>query len=163
MMRKFLKVLVCMLLMLSCVMTPIAATAASRTAYILKVSADYARMRKGPYGNYGIITTLRKGTKVFYGGENAGAYCKVYLDNGVAGYVYRSYLSGYGAVNKNNVYMTTAPTTYYTRSGSSLKKAGTVGKGQFVLVYKRNGNWVFAKNLNGANGYMKLGTLRKVF
>lgn len=162
-MRRFLRVFVCVVMILTCTMTPFAANAASKSAYILKVNTDYARMRRGPYGNYGIITTLRRGTKVLYGGENAGSYCKVYLTNGTSGYVYRSYLSNYGAVSKNNIYMTTASTDFYIRSGNSPKWVGTVPRSQFVLVYKTNGSWAFVKSLTGATGYMKLGTLKKVF
>lgn len=161
--RKFLKVLVCLMLILSCTAAPVAASAASKPAYILKVSADYARLRQGPYGSYGIIQTLRKGTKVLYGGQHSGAYCKVYLTNGQSGYIYRDYLTTYGAVSKNKIYMTSTPVAFYKRSGSSLKKVGTVPKNQFVLVYKRNGDWVYVKSMSGASGYMKTTGLKKVF
>lgn len=160
--RKILKALVCLVMIISCTMAPIAATAA-KPAYILKVSADYARMRKGPYGTYDIITTLRKGTKVLYGGENSGAFCKVYTTNGKSGYVYKSYLSTYGAVKKSNIYRTKSSAGFYKRSGNSLKKSGTVSKNQFVLVYKKNGDWAFVKSLTGKSGYMKLSSLKKVF
>ena len=160
--RRILKVLICLVMIISC-MAPIAATAASKPAYILKVSADYARMRKGPYGSYGIITTLRRGAKVLYGGQNAGEYCKVYTTNGTSGYVYKKYLSTYGAVKRNNVYMTKAAAPFYKRSGSSLKRSGSVAKNQFVLVYKRNGDWVFVKSLSGRSGYMKAAYLKRAF
>ena len=161
--RRILKVLVCLIMILSCMTAPIAATAASKTAYILKVSADYARMREGPYGDYGVVATLRKGTKVLYGGQNAGQFCKVYTTNGTSGYVYRKYLSSYGAVKKNNIYMTKSAAPFYKRSGNSLKRNGTVSKNQFVLVYKKNGDWAFVKSITGKSGYMKLSSLKKVF
>lgn len=161
--RKILRALVCLMMILSCMTAPIAATAASKPAYILKVSGDYARMREGPYGSYDIITTLRKGTKVLYGGQDSGAYCKVYTTNGKSGYVYRKYLSGYGAVKKSSVYRTKKSAAIYRKSGNSLKKSGTIGKNQFILVYKKNGNWAFVKNLSGKSGYMKLSSLKKVF
>jgi len=160
--RRILKVLICLVMIVTC-MAPVAATAASKPAYILKVSADYARMRKGPYGSYDIIGTLRKGTKVLYGGQNAGEFCKVYTTNGRSGYVYRKYLTTYGAVKKNNIFMTKVKAPFYKRSGSSLKRSGSVAKNQFVLVYKRNGDWVYVKSLSGRGGYMKLSHLKRVF
>lgn len=160
--RRILKVLVCLVMIVSCMM-PVAATAASKPAYILKVSNDYARMRKGPYGSYDIITTLRRGTKVLYGGQNAGEYCKVYTTNGTSGYVYRKYLSTYGAVKKSNIYRTKSSAPFYKRSGSSLKRSGSVAKNQFVLVYKKNGDWAFVKSLSGRSGYMKLSYLKRAF
>ena len=160
--RRILKVLVCLVMIVTC-MAPVAATAASKPAYILKVSADYARMRKGPYGSYDIITTLRRGTKVLYGGQNAGEYCKVYTTNGTSGYVYKKYLSTYGAVKKSNIYRTKSSAPFYKRSGSSLKRSGSVAKNQFVLVYKKNGDWAYVKSLTGRSGYMKLSYLKKAF
>ena len=164
--RKILKAMVCFMMILSCMMAPVSATtaaAASKAAYILRVNADYARMRTGPYGNYDIVTTLRKGTKVLYGGQYSGEFCKVYTTGGQSGYVYRKYLSSYGAVKKSNIYRTKSAAAFYTRSGSSLKKVGTVPKNQFVLIYKKNGNWAYVKSLTGKSGYMKLSTLKKVF
>jgi len=159
--QKVFKIVVCMIMVLTCALAPVAASA-SNAAYILRVNADLTRMRQTA-GNSAVVRKLPAGTCVLYGGENAGAYCKVYLTNGVSGYVYKEHLSGYGAVSKNKVYRTYTPADIYTRSGNSLKRRGTVPAGQFVLVYKTNGNWAFVKSVNGTSGYMKLNTMYKVF
>ena len=159
--RNLWKSILCIALILVLTLAPLSALAASRTAKILKVNVDKARMRESSSGE--IITTLDKGTKVLYLNRTDGAYCKVCTTNGTTGYVYKSFLSSYGAVRADQVYVTKASTTLYRRSGNSLRKSSTVKEGVYMLVYKTNGSWAQVKSMTGKSGYMKLSSLKKVF
>lgn len=158
---KFLKSVLCLLLIASMMLLPATAMASSKTIQILKVNTDGARLRSEE--DKSVITTLKSGAKVFYAGEHLDAYCKVCTMDGEIGYVYKAFLSEYGAVKSSQVYYTTAKAPVYRRSGSSLKKAGTAPENTFVLVYATNGNWAFVRSMGGASGYMKLNTLTKAF
>ena len=159
--RNLWKSILCIALILVLTLAPLSALAASRTAKILKVNVDKARMRESATGE--IITTLNKGTKVLYLNRTDGAYCKVCTTDGTTGYVYKSFLSNYGAVRADQVYVTKASTTLYRRSGNSLRKSSTLKSGTYMLVYKTNGNWAYVKSMSGKSGYVKLSSLRKVF
>lgn len=159
-----LKRVLCMVVIVVCVLLPVYASAASsKVVYILKVNSDYPRMREGVSGSSEIVRTLRKGEKVFYTGVTKNQKCKVIACDGKTGYVYKNYLSLYGAVKKSSVYQTKSAATVYRRSGNSLKKMTTVSKNQYVLVYKTNGTWAYVKSMTGRSGYIKLSSLKKVF
>ena len=159
--RNLWKSILCIALILVLTLAPLSALAASRTAKILKVNVDKARMRESATGE--IITTLNKGTKVLYLNRTDGAYCKVCTTDGTTGYVYKSFLSNYGAVRADQVYVTKATTTLYRKSGSSLRKSSTVKEGVYMLVYKTNGSWAQVKSMTGKSGYVRLSALSKVF
>ena len=159
--RNLLKSILCLALILVLTLAPLSAFAATKTAKILKVNVDKARMRESSSG--AIITTLDKGTKVLYLNRNDGAYCKVCTTNGETGYVYKGFLSNYGAVRANQVYVTKSSTTLYRKSGSSLRKSSTLNTGVYLLVYKTNGNWAYVKSMTGRSGYVKLSAIKKVF
>ena len=159
--RNLWKSILCIALILVLTLAPLSALAASRTAKILKVNVDKARMRESATGE--IITTLSKGTKVLYLNRTDGAYCKVCTTDGTTGYVYKSFLSNYGAVRADQVYVTKASTTLYRRSGNSLRKSSTVKEGVYMLVYKTNGSWAQVKSMTGTSGYVRLSALSMVF
>lgn len=159
--RNFMKSVLCLVLILVLVTAPLCAFASTKTAKILKVNVDKARLRTGPSG--AIIATLNKGTKLLYLNSNSGAYCKVCTKNGTVGYIYKDFLSSYGAVRADNIYITTSSTTMYRRSGNSLRKSSTLNSGQFLLVSQTNGNWARVKTVAGKTGYVKLNTIRKAF
>ena len=159
--RNLWRSILCLALVLVLTLAPLSALAATKTAKILKVNVDKARMRESSSGE--IITTLNKGTKVLYLNKNDGAYCKVCTTDGETGYVYKGFLSSYGAVRANQVYVTKGSTTLYKRSGNSLRKSSTIKEGVYVLVYKTNGSWAQVKSMTGKSGYMKLSSLKKVF
>ena len=159
--RNLWKSILCIALILVLTLAPLSALAASRTAKILKVNVDKARMRESATGE--IITTLNKGTKVLYLNRTDGAYCKVCTTDGTTGYVYKSFLSNYGAVRADQVYVTKASTTLYRRSGNSLRKSSTVKEDVYMLVYKTNGSWTQVKSMTGKSGYVRLSALSKVF
>ena len=159
--RNWMRSVLCLLLVLTLAIAPMCAFASTKTAKILKINVDQARMRTGASGE--IITTLAQGTKVLYLNRTDGAYCKVCTTDGETGYVYKGFLSSYGAVRSNQVYVTKGSTTLYKRSGNSLRKSSTIKEGVYVLVYKTNGSWAQVKSMTGKSGYMKLSSIKKVF
>ena len=160
--RNVWKSVVCVLMMVALLATAVPASAAS-VARILKVNGDYVRMRTSANEGSATICRLRKGTKVLYWGVKNDSMCKVLTSDGKTGYVYSEYLTTYGAMPLNKVYVTTETAKTYKRSGNSLKKSGTLSKGKYVMVVKASGNWVYAKTMSGKNVYMQKSSLKKAF
>lgn len=161
--RKVLKSVLCSLLAIAMLMAPMSALASTKTALILKVNADWVRMRDGSDVGDDVITRLRKGTKVLYWGVHDDEMYKVLTSSGKTGYIYKGYLSTYGAMKLNQVYITTGSTKLYKRSGSSLKGNGTLAKGKYVVVYKTSGGWAYIKTMSGKSAYCQTATLKRAF
>ena len=89
--RNWMRSVLSLLLVLTLAIAPMCAFSSTKTAKILKINVDQARMRTGASGE--IITTLAQGTKVLYLNRTDGAYCKVCTTNGTTGYVYKGFLS----------------------------------------------------------------------
>lgn len=161
--RRLLKTILCLTLILSMVMMPMCASAAS-TAYILKVNKSNVNFRGlNSDGTYYIKHLIGKGTRVLYAGTRNDQMCKVYTSSGEVGYIYKSYLSSYGAIPKNRVGIITKSTKTYKKSGSSLKKNGTLSKGSYVLVYAYNSNWAKCKTMAGKTVYLPRSVIKKAF
>lgn len=158
--RNYLVRILCLTLILMIGIMPICSAYAASKAYLLRVNTNFVHVRDK---NSNIITTLSRGTRVLYWGENKGSMCKVVNSSGYTGYIYKSYLSAYGVVNKNQVGVVTTKAPIYTRSGNSLRKSGTVKAGTPLLVYQVNGSWAYVKNFNGTGAYIRTAYLRQAF
>lgn len=161
--RKSLKAVLCSLLVIAMLVAPVSGLASSKLALILKVKGDYVRMREGAGAGDRVIGRLRKGTKVLYWGSHEDEMYKVCTSNGTIGYIYKGYLSTYGAMKKSQVYVTTGSTKLYKRSGGSLKRNGSLSKGKYVVVYKAAGGWALIKTMSGKSAYCQTRTLKKAF
>lgn len=157
--RNVLKSVICFMMILVMLMAPMTASAAS-VARIVKTNADWVRLRDA---NGAQIARLRKGTKLLYWGAKDDKMCKVITTSGKTGYVYTEYLTTYGAMRLDSLYITTASTQMYNRSGSSLKKSGKLASGKYVMVYKTSGNWAYIKTMGGKGAFVQRDTLKKAF
>ena len=157
--RNMMKTIICFMMILAMLMAPMSASAAS-IARIMKTNTDWVRLRD-ENGNQ--IARLRKGTKLLYWGAKDDEMCRVITTSGKTGYVYTKYLTTYGAMRLNSVYITTASTQMYNRSGSSLKKDGKLSAGKYVMVYKTSGNWAYIKTMGGKGAFVQRDTLKKAF
>lgn len=157
--RKVIKSVLCLVMVLTMLIAPMTASAAP-VARIMKTNTDWVRMRSADGTQ---IARLRKGTKVLYWGSKIDEMYKVMTSNGKTGYVYKDYLTTYGAMKLNSVYVTTASTPLYNRSGSSLKKSGTLASGKYVMVYRTSGNWAYIKTMGGKGAFVQKDTLKKAF
>ena len=160
--RSFLKGLVCLVLVLSMAIAPICASAAS-TAYILKVNAKNVRLHDRPGTDSNVIALLKRGTKVLYWGKISNQMCKVFTSSGKTGYVWKQYLSSYGAIKKSQIGITTKDTPVYKLSHGKLKKSGTTKKGTMVMVYGYNSSWVRCKSVSGKTGYIPRSAIKRAF
>lgn len=136
-----------------------AAMAKSKSMKILKVTVSGARLREGP-GDYEVITTLKKGEKVFYSGKAVKAWCLVCTSSGKIGYVYKGYLANYGQVRLNQIYFTTAKAKLYKKPSTSASRVVNLGKGEFLILYKKAGKWAYGKTLSGKSGYIPLSKVK---
>ena len=147
------------MLMVSTVLAPVSASA-SGVVKILKVNVDGARLRvrsgdKLVEQNY----SLSKGERVFFAGKTYRSAYYVCTSSGKKGYVYKKFLSSYGAVNTKQVYRVTKSAGLYKKAGSGKK--ATVSKGKYVMVYEVRGGWAYVKTVSGKGGYMKTSCLTK--
>ena len=166
--RNMFKTVLCSLLIAALLAASVPALAASKVAYILKVSVPgspgtYMRSGSSKAGGTSNITgSLKNGTKVLYWGVKSGQMLKVMSANGKTGYVYQGNLKSYGAVRTNQLYATTGKTTVYKRSGSKMVKKGTVGQNIPVILFSTNNGWAYVRSLSGASAYVKASSLKKV-
>ena len=161
--HKALKSIICSLLIVVLLSAPMSALAASKVAYLLRVSVPST---KGTYirnSSSEIIGSLKNGTRVLYWGNKRGQMLKVMGPNGSTGYVYQGHLKTYGAMGKKQVYLTKGSTGLYKRAGGSMKKSGSIGKNRPVFVYNNVGGWSLVKSMTGKTAYIKTSALRKAF
>ena len=160
--KRVLWMAVCLVLILSTVIAPLSASAASGTAKILKVNTN-ANLRD-PDDYQHVLSYMKSGTKVLWTGKTSKknkAFYLVTTTSGLTGYVFRDYLSEYGAVNLNQLYKTRSEAKIYKKPSTSSHKVTSVGKGRFVLVYGTSSGWAYVKTTSGKGGYMKLSSLKK--
>ena len=148
-----------MMLLASTLLAPVSASAAGGVIQIARVTADGARLRAATEGKP-VITNLRRGERVFYLNKMIGSMCYVCTSRGQRGYVYKGYLTAYGAVQASQIYYSTTTTAAYNTSG---KRIGTLGRHHFVIVYETRGNWAYVKTMSGRGGVVKLSDLASVF
>lgn len=161
--RKFLRLTMCILLGMSLLIAPVSATAASNSVVrILKVTADGARVRKGPSSSYDVITSIRKGQCVFYLNKNKGAFCYVRTANGQIGYMYKGFLKSYGATKLNQIYYAKANgVKVYKKNNTHSSSIGSLTDKQHVIVFATKGDWAYIKTLAGKGGFVQLSKLQK--
>ena len=160
--KRVLWMAVCLVMILSTVIAPLSASAASGTAKILKVNTN-ANLRD-PDDYQHVLSYMKSGTKVLWTGKTNKknkAFYLVTTTGGLTGYVYKDYLSSYGAVNLSQVYKTRTAAKIYKKPSTSSSKVTSVGKGRYVLVYGTSSGWAYVKTTSGKGGYMKLSTLKK--
>ena len=157
--KRVLWMAVCLVMILSTVIAPLSASAASGTAKILKVNTN-ANLRD-PDDYQHILSYMKSGTKVLWTGKTKKAFYLVTTTGGQTGYVFRDYLSRYGAVNLSQLYKTRSSAKIYKKPSTSSRKVTSVGKGRFVLVYGTSSGWAYVKTTSGKGGYMKLSNLKK--
>ena len=161
--RKVLKSVICSLLIVATLLAPMSAFASTKLARIMKVEGDWVRLREGPNADDEMVARLRKGTKLLYWGEHDDEMYKVVTRDGKVGYIYKGYLSTYGAMKKSQVYVATDTVKLYKRADGTLKSNGSVEKGKFVVVYKTYGNWAYIKTMSGKGAYCPTNDLKRAF
>ena len=156
--KKLLRLLLCAILIATTVLTPVSALAAN--SKILIVNVDGARLRNGG-SHTKIITSLKKGTRVVYSGKHDGSMYLVRASNGKKGYIYKRYLSAYGAAPSKKIYVCRSRTTVYKRASTSAHHVTRLAKGTTVIVYETRGSWAYIRTLSGRAGYVKKSNLKK--
>ena len=162
--RRILVLVLSILLIAATVIAPVSASAASRKSVaIMKVTVNGARVRKGPSSNYGIITSVKKGAKVFYLGKHKKSFYLVRTSHGKVGYMYKGFLKSYGACYEDQIYRLKKSTPLFKKASTrSVRKVAKLGKGLHVIVYQTKGKWAYVKTMSGKGGYVKKKLLKKV-
>ncbi len=162
--RRILSMVLAVLLIVATIAVPVSASAASKVK-ILRVTANGARVRKGP-GNYAVITSVKKGSKVFYLGKSkkASAFVKICTSKGTRGYMYKGFLKSYGTCYKAQVYYSTKSNlTMYKKASTHSGRRLRLSKKQHVIVYQVRGKWAYIKTMGGTGGFVKKKYLKKAF
>lgn len=163
--RGFFRAVLCMLLMLTMTVAPAAvcpnfAAQAASSIKVLKTNVESGRLREGPSSEYDVITTLKKGQTVFYSGKMKNAFCYVCTADGQKGFIYKEFLSSYGTVISSRVYYTTGKNVRLYKKASTGASYSTLSKQQYVVVYKKAGNWAYVRTLDGKAGYIPVSKLK---
>ena len=161
--RRLFVMVTCLMLISAMAIAPMSASAASKKiVYVVKITVDGARLREGPSSAYGIITSLKKDSRVFYLNKRQNAFCYVYTEYGQKGFVYKGFLKAYGAVAVDQVYYNKNNSlTVYKRANTGSGRVTTLTKYQHVIVYQTQGDWAYIKTLRGQGGFVKLSALKK--
>jgi len=149
----------CMMLLTSMVLAPISASAS--VVRIMKVNVNGARLRTGPGESSILKPSLKKGERVFYWGKHANAFYYVRTSTGRVGYVYKRYLTSYGAVNSSQIYYAAGKVNVYKKTSTGARRVTKLSNRQHVIVYEARGGWAYIKTLSGKGGYVKMSSLRK--
>ena len=157
--RNWIKLLVCAALIATFALAPVSALAKG-TAKILIVSRDDARLRSRSDINH-VLTTLKKGTRVVYAGKRDGQMYLVRTAKGQVGYIYKMFLSAYGAAASNRVYKVSKKAPVYKNQHGHPKKIGSLSAGTTVIVYEVRGGWAYVKTLKGKSCYIKTAYLKQ--
>ncbi|MBQ3424802.1 MAG: SH3 domain-containing protein [Clostridia bacterium] len=159
-MKRNVSVLLLVALLLSMLVMPVSAYAATKVK-ILKVTADGARVRRGP-GNYEVVVSVKKGSKVFYLGKTTNSFAHVRTAYGKTGYMYKGFLKSYGSCYLSQVYCSKKSSVSVYKSPSTRSKRVTkLSKRQHVVVYQVKGSWAYIKTLGGTGGFVKKSNLKK--
>lgn len=161
--RRIMCLTLCLLMIVGMVAMPVSASAAvkDRVVKIMRVNVQGARLRKGPSSAYDVITSIGKGSCVFYLEKKSGAFKYVRTANGKTGYVYEGFLDTYGACKLSQVYHTTGTARLSDRPSDISNRVATLSKKEHVVVYKTRGSWAYVRTMQGKTGYMRLSKLKK--
>lgn len=161
-MKRILKVMMSMLLMMALCASPAMAAKKSTVVPIMKVTVDGGRLREGPSSEYEVVTSLKKGEKVFYF-KKEGSFCLVRSETGKMGYIYKGFLANYGAARLDQVYQVgESGAKMYKKASTSSKKKLTLKSDQYILVYKTHRDWAYARTLSGTAGFVKLDDISSI-
>ena len=162
MIKRMLRMALCLALILSLLLPANAFAAKARTISLVKVTGDYVRVHSLPSGTEGeIIGKLRAGTKLFYL-DNVGGWIQVCSSRGVSGYIYKTYLSYYGAARLDNIYyVQSSSLKMYSKPSTSSSKTGTLSQDELVILYQASGRWGYVRTPNGDGGCVLLSGLKK--
>ncbi|MBR6766363.1 MAG: SH3 domain-containing protein [Clostridia bacterium] len=160
--RRVMCLILCLLILVGMAM-PVGASAAmkDRVVKIMKVNVQGARLREGPSSKYDVITSLGKGSCVFYLEKEKAAFSYVRSSQGKIGYVYEGFLSEYGACKLSQVYTAIAASKLCDRPSEVSNRVTTIHKNEHVILYKTRGNWAYVKTLQGKGGFVKLNRFKK--
>ena len=157
--KRILMLALCLVLIASTVLGPVSAMASSNSK-IMIVNVDGARLRGGAKLTR-IITSLKKGTRVLLTSKHVGSMYYVKAENGKKGYVYKRYLSAYGAAPSNKIYSVTTRTSLYKRASTHASRVTRLSKGTTLIVYETKGSWAYVRTLSGKAGYVKRSCLKR--
>ena len=166
MVKKFFKTMLCLILVLVCAAPAcLPSASAVKAAKILRVNASGVRLHYTAEGKgeENMILSMKKGTKVLFLGMKNKSWAEVALSNGLTGYVYKGYLSEYGAVAARSVYeVSDKKLSCYRRSGNRLKKTSSrLSRGSIVFVRATKNNYAYVTTLSGKKTFVKLSGLTR--
>ena len=159
--KRFVASMLMLVMMLTMLPLPEEMSAALAVGSYGRVTDDGVRVRSTPEGGNAdnVMTSLKKGTKLFYLGTD-GAWYKVCSEYGLtSGYIYKGYASYYGAVSLNSIYKCDGNVRMYARPNTSSKRVTTLRDDQFVIVYAVSGKWAYVHTISGKKGYVPVSQL----
>lgn len=163
-MKRFLVIMLAVMLTMTAVLPTVSSAMAAskkKVIYIVNIDNDGVRVRSTPRGGStdNVMTSLKKGTKLFYLGSS-GSWYKVCSEFGpTSGYIYKGYASYYGAVAYDNIFKADGRARVYSRPSTSSSRVTTLQDNQFVIVYAVSGSWAYIHTISGKRGYVRTSQL----
>ena len=161
--RNILRVTICLLLALVISSGVFTVSAASNIVWILKCNVDGGRLHDGPSSAYQVVTSAKKGEKLFFMGETEDAFCYVSNTSGAMGYIYRGFLEFYGAARYDQLfYAGYSGAKLYKQPSAGAKSSGYLAGNEIVIAFKVVGDWAYVKSVNGKWGFIPISNLNKL-
>jgi len=161
--RKLVRMLLCLMLVVSTAVTPAALAASYPPVAIMMCTVEGGRLRQGPSSSYDVITSLQPGDRVFYMNETVGAFYLVRTSTGMTGYIYKEFLQYYGAARADQIYFANYDgVKVYKQPSAGSGRAGSLSLAEHVIIYKVVGEWGLVKTLYGGTGYVRMSDVTQV-
>ena len=154
--RRIVELAVCLMMVVSVLVTPVSALAAS--GKYMKTSESVHLRDPNNYEH--IVGKVKKNKTVWFTGKTKKAFYLVRTQDGKEGYVFKMYLSDMGAINKGKVYVTNTQTKLY-KSPSTRAKGSKLAAGKYLQVFATKGGWAYVRNSKGKTGYVPTSALSK--
>lgn len=159
-MKRIFKSTICILLIMIIFSASFSAMAAG-VVKVMRTNVAGARMRTGQHGAE-LKPSLPKGTRVLFLNQTSGSYWKVVTSDGRQGFVFRDYLSNYGACKASNVYyVTSSSLVMRSHPNDGASRVQTLKNKQVVIVFKKSDSWGYGRTLDGRGGYFRMSGLSK--
>ncbi len=160
-MKKFVRVIVCLMAAMLFVMAPLEGFAA-RTLEVYKVTANQVRVHSTTSsGTTNVKGKVNAGTKVFLLDTSSG-WCKVRTDHGLIGYIWKDYLSYIGSTTQDKVYESAYSNVWVFKKASyNSSRVATLGYREHVILSSTSNGWARVLTVNGKKGYVRTNEIKK--
>lgn len=108
-----------------------------------------------------VITTLKKGTTVYFTGRKHKAFYEVKTSKGKVGYVFKMYLKDTDSKETGSVYRVKSNTCLYKKASRDSSRVCNLEENRYLLVVSVSDGWAYVRTANDKKGYVPTSVLKK--